>query len=58
LADLQADDASTRIAGSGDAEVQAQKTLDVSIAGSGDVSYRGDAVVRQSVMGSGSVTKK
>jgi hypothetical protein len=56
--DLQADDVSVSIAGSGDAHVHARKTLAVSIAGSGDVDYAGDPVVRTSVAGSGSVTKR
>jgi hypothetical protein len=45
------------IAGSGDAEVYASKTLDVDIAGGGDVKYKGGATVKQSVAGSGKISK-
>ena len=47
-----------RIAGSGDAVVNAEKQLDVRIAGSGDVSYSGAATLKTSVAGSGSVKKR
>ena len=46
------------IAGSGDARVDARKTLAVAIAGSGDVAYRGDAVVTSSIAGSGKVRRR
>jgi Putative auto-transporter adhesin, head GIN domain len=58
LTDLKSDDVSVSIAGSGDAAVNAQKTLSVSIAGSGDVVYTGDAMVKSSVAGSGSVKRR
>jgi hypothetical protein len=58
LADLRSDEVSVKIAGSGDAVVNAQKTLNVSIAGSGDVVYSGDATVKSSVAGSGAVKKR
>jgi uncharacterized membrane protein len=59
LASLAANDVTVSIAGSGDATVQANKSLGVSIAGSGDVQYSGTATdVRSSVAGSGRVTKK
>jgi hypothetical protein len=47
------------IAGSGDANVTANKTLSVSIAGSGDVVYGGSgALVKNSIVGSGSVKQR
>jgi hypothetical protein len=46
------------IAGSGDARVNASKTLAVSIAGSGDVAYQGDVTVKTSIAGSGTVRKR
>jgi len=58
LMDMRADEVSVNIAGSGDAAVNANKTLAVSIAGSGDVVYSGDATVKSSVAGSGSVKKR
>lgn len=45
------------IAGSGDAEVFASKTLDASIAGSGDIKYKGNPAVKQSMAGAGSIHK-
>lgn len=45
------------IAGSGNAEVYASKTLDVDIAGSGDVRYKGNPTIKQNTAGSGSVKK-
>ena len=57
--ELAADDVSISIAGSGDADVQANKTLAVSIAGSGDVEYRGAATLAKSrVAGSGSIRQR
>lgn len=44
-----------RIAGSGNARVQAADSLDVRIGGSGDVRYTGNPVVSQRISGSGSV---
>ena len=58
LAELESDEVRVSIAGSGDAAVNAQKSLDVSIAGSGDVSYVGNPAVKSSVAGSGSVSKR
>ena len=45
------------IAGSGNAEVYASKSLDVDIAGAGDVRYKGNPSVKQNIAGSGSVRK-
>jgi hypothetical protein len=57
--DLVADDVQIRIAGSGDASVTANKSLDVSIAGSGDVKYSGNpAALKTSTAGSGSISRR
>ena len=45
------------IAGSGDAEVYASKTLDVDIAGAGDVRYKGNPSIKQNIAGSGNIKK-
>lgn len=45
------------IAGSGDAEVYASRTLDVDIAGAGDVRYKGNPSVKQNIAGSGNIKK-
>jgi hypothetical protein len=45
------------IAGSGDAEVFASKTLDIDIAGSGNIDYKGDPTIKRSVAGSGNIRK-
>lgn len=58
LADVVADEASVRVAGSAEADVNAQKSLDVNVAGSGAVTYSGQATVKSSVSGSGTVTKR
>jgi Putative auto-transporter adhesin, head GIN domain len=55
--DLRSDDATIKIYGSGDAEVFADRKLDVHVAGSGDVDYRGSAQVSSSIAGSGRVKK-
>jgi hypothetical protein len=55
---LDADDVSVSVAGSGGAVVKANRTLDASVAGSGDVVYSGDAVAKTSKAGSGTVTKR
>jgi len=46
-----------RIAGSGDARVNAAEMLDVSIAGSGDVLYRGSPSIKRRIAGSGEVRR-
>src|SRR6185295_20278824 len=48
---LQSDDVEVSIAGSGDAKVNASKTLSVTIAGSGDVTYTCDAKLKRKVVG-------
>jgi hypothetical protein len=57
LVDLESRDAKVKIAGSGDARVNATATLDVHIAGSGDVRYKGEPKVTSSIAGSGNVSK-
>jgi hypothetical protein len=59
LRELKAEEVSINIAGSGDAAVHADKSLEVRIAGSGDVVYTGNpATVSTKVAGSGSVNKR
>ena len=53
--DLLAENAEIDIAGSGNAEIFASKTLDVQVAGAGDVRYKGSPMVKQHTAGSGSV---
>lgn len=55
--DLQSEDATVKIYGSGDADVFASVKLDVHIAGSGNVHYKGNAQVSTSIAGSGRVKK-
>jgi hypothetical protein len=53
--DLPAQNAKVTITGSGEAEVNVDKELNVSIMGSGSVYYKGNASVSKSVSGSGNV---
>ena len=53
--DLESDDTSITIGGSGEAVVWANISLKVQVSGSGDISYYGDPNVSQSISGSGSV---
>ena len=55
--DLKAENATIRIAGSGDARLFAEGKLDISIAGVGNVYYKGNAEVTQNVAGSGKIKK-
>ncbi|NLR56758.1 DUF2807 domain-containing protein [Chitinophaga polysaccharea] len=55
---LLAENASVKIAGSGDADVYASVKLDAKITGSGNVNYGGTPSVNSSVTGSGTVQKK
>lgn len=55
---LQADDTSIKISGSGDAEVVANVKLDSKISGSGSVKYWGNASVDTKIAGSGSVHRQ
>lgn len=54
---LQTEDATVKIAGSGNAEVFATANLDVHVMGSGEVRHRGNAQVNTKIQGSGSVVK-
>ena len=54
---LKAENATVRIAGSGDAFVFAESKLTASIAGSGNVKYKGNAEVDKEVAGSGNIEK-
>jgi len=55
--DLKAENATVKIAGSGDARLFADSTLDINIAGIGNVYYKGNASITQSVAGSGKIKK-
>jgi hypothetical protein len=55
--DLQSENTTVKIYGSGDADVFASIKLDVHVAGSGDVRYKGNAQTSSSIAGSGSVKK-
>ncbi len=52
-ADLQSQDATALIQGSGSVNIWVDQSLDVTIMGSGDVNYSGDARLNISTMGSG-----
>lgn len=54
---LQSEEATVKIYGSGDADIFASVKLDVHVAGSGDVNYKGNAQVSSSIAGSGRVKK-
>lgn len=56
--DLQADNTSVNISGSGSAEVVANTKLDSRIAGSGDIKYWGNGAVSSKVAGSGSIRRQ
>ena len=55
--DLISNDVSLDLSGSSDAEVTANRKLNVSASGSADVLYKGNAAVTKSISGSGSVRK-
>jgi len=55
--DLKAENATVRIAGSGDARLFAEHALDINIAGVGSVYYKGNASVSQNIAGSGKIKK-
>jgi hypothetical protein len=55
--DLKSENAKVKIAGSGDAHLFADSTLDINIAGVGNVYYKGNASVTQNVAGSGKIQK-
>ncbi|MET2985104.1 head GIN domain-containing protein [Aureibaculum conchae] len=52
---LVTDNATVRIAGSGDVSVHAKKQLDAKVSGSGDVTYKGSPKTNSKVSGSGSI---
>ncbi len=53
--DLQAQNVSIKITGSGNCEVNAAKTLNVNITGSGDVKYIGSPQIIKKITGSGKI---
>jgi hypothetical protein len=55
--ELKAEEATVRIAGSGDVKIFADVLLDVNVAGSGSVFYKGNATVKQRVVGSGEIKR-
>lgn len=55
---LKAENATIRIAGSGDAWLFADSKLDINIAGIGNVYYKGNATVNQSIAGTGKIEKQ
>ena len=54
---LMSENTEVDIAGSGDVEVYASKTLDIEIAGAGDVRYKGNPAVKQNIAGAGNIRK-
>ena len=54
---LKAESATIHIAGSGDARLFADSTLDINIAGVGNVYYKGNPTLSQHVAGSGKIKK-
>ncbi|MEP6465788.1 MAG: head GIN domain-containing protein [Parafilimonas sp.] len=55
--DLKAENATVKIAGSGDAKLFADSTLDINIAGVGNVYYKGNPSITQNIAGSGKIQK-
>jgi hypothetical protein len=55
--DLKAENASVKIAGTGDAHLFVDNTLNISIAGVGNVYYKGNASVTQNIAGTGKIKK-
>jgi len=55
--DLKAENSTVKIAGSGDARLFADSTLDITIAGVGNVYYKGNASITQNVAGTGKIKK-
>lgn len=53
--DLKAETAEIDMMGSGNATVNASKSLDVSVKGSGDVSYKGTPTIKSDIKGSGTL---
>ena len=57
LGELEAVEARVAVRGSGDADVRADKRLDVNVDGSGDVRYHGDPELTRHVDGSGDLSR-
>jgi len=55
---LKAENATVKIAGSGDAWLFADSKLDINIAGIGNVYYKGNATVNQNIAGTGKIQKQ
>lgn len=55
--ELSTDNVSLDLSGASDAEVNADKKLNISVSGSGSVRYKGNAAVSQHISGSGDVSK-
>jgi hypothetical protein len=56
--DFQANDVEIAISGSGNANVNAQKTLDIAVSGMGNIKYKGNPQIKQSVSGMGKIAKE
>lgn len=54
---LKSENATIKIAGTGDAYIYADQTLNINIAGVGNVNYKGNASVTQNIAGSGKIKK-
>jgi hypothetical protein len=55
---IESDDVTVEISGSGSTNVFAKKTLNARISGSGDVYYKGTPEITKSIRGSGSLVKR
>lgn len=56
--DLQSDDVQIAISGSANANVNAQKKLELKVSGMGNVKYRGNPAINQSVSGMAKISKE
>ena len=54
---LQSENSTVKIAGTGNAWLFAEQTLDINIAGMGNVNYKGNASVTQNIAGTGKIKK-
>lgn len=55
--DLKSENATIKIAGTGDAYIFADRTLNINIAGVGNVNYKGNPTVTQNIAGTGKIRK-
>jgi len=55
--DLVTDNTSLHLSGSSDADVNANKSLDINVSGSGSVRYKGNPSISQHISGSGDIRK-